>query len=599
MDHDGEKDEYQQTDLQQILNHIKQIPVVLENDNENENVKGTDPELLRNNEQQVEPSIAISSSLSTSEIQDHSSSNGLSDDNALSNCAVNNSTTPLTLSSSNEKTCKKSIPSDISMSCNDAPVQKILSSYPTNQQNRSFQSNWFRDRIWLEYSVENDACYCYYCRHFSSNQLNADDAFATTGFNNWKKALNKSAGLMKHASSQAHIIATKNYLIYKQQQAIDSNVLKQLDNSRAILIRKNRDRLVKISSTLLFLARQMISFRGHQEDENSSNQGNFLEFLRWASTTDPAIKSILEDSAGNATYLSHDIQNELINVMSNEIREEISFMLNKNKYALMADECRDVSGTQQLSIVIRFVPDPNRCTIDKAYIVKEYFLGFIPLAQFDAETLANKIVEFLNYWKIPLEFCICLCFDGASVMSGCVAGVHVYLKKYMPNSVYVHCAAHRLNLVISDTCKVVCYVSDYFSIVSQIYTFFTESGVANIYFKQAQIDLGLVRSSTLKLWTITRWDSRWIAIDSIVNNFPAIVRALRDLSEDGSGTRSTNALGILIHVKKSVFIISPSLDYVRGEHLIKSVIQQFKDLRNDQCFYQIYDKAKEFCSLHE
>ena len=65
---------------------------------------------FRNNEQQVEPSIAISSSLSTSEIQDHSSSNGLSDDNALSNCAVNNSTTPLTLSSSNEKTCKKSIP---------------------------------------------------------------------------------------------------------------------------------------------------------------------------------------------------------------------------------------------------------------------------------------------------------------------------------------------------------------------------------------------------------------------------------------------------------------------------------------------------------
>ncbi|CAF4531509.1 unnamed protein product, partial [Rotaria sp. Silwood2] len=463
---------------------------------------------LRNNEQQVEPSIAISSSLSTSEIQDRSSSNGLSDDNALSNCAVNNSTTPLTLSSSNEKACKKPIPSDI-----------------------------------------------------------------------------------------------------------NSNVLKQLDNSRAILIRKNRDRLVKISSTLLFLTRQMISFRGHQEDENSSNQGNFLEFLRWASTTDPAIKSIFEDSAGNATYLSHDIQNELINIMSNEIREEISFMLNKNKYALMADECRDVSGTQQLSIVIRFVPDPNRCTIDKVYIVKEYFLGFIPLAQFDVETLANKIAEFLNYWKIPLESCICLCFDGTSVMSGCVAGVHVYLKKYIPNSVYVHCAAHRLNLVISDTCKVIYYISDYFSIVSQIYTFFTESGVTNIHFKQAQIDLGQVQSSTLKLWIITRW----IAIDSIVNNFPAIVRALRDLSEDGSGTRSTNALGILIHAKKSVFIIStfilhkllgiikvlsdqlksPSLDYVRGEHLIKSVIQQLKDLRNDQCFYQIYDKAKDFCSLHE
>lgn len=78
----------------------------------------------------------------------------------------------------------------------------------------------------------------------------------------------------------------------------------------------------------------------------------------------------------------------------------------------MADECRDISGTQQLSIVIRFVHNPYKSTIDEAVVVKEYFLGFVPLQQFDAQTLANKIVEFLNYWKIPLKSCICLCFDG-------------------------------------------------------------------------------------------------------------------------------------------------------------------------------------------
>lgn len=78
----------------------------------------------------------------------------------------------------------------------------------------------------------------------------------------------------------------------------------------------------------------------------------------------------------------------------------------------MADECRDISGTQQLSIVIRFVPNLSGGTFDARYVVKEYFLGFIPLEKFDAATLANKIIEFLNYWKIPLENCICLCFDG-------------------------------------------------------------------------------------------------------------------------------------------------------------------------------------------
>ncbi|CAF4951772.1 unnamed protein product, partial [Rotaria socialis] len=77
--------------------------------------------------------------------------------------------------------------------------------------------------------------------------------------------------------------------------------------------------------------------------------------------------------------------------------------------------------------------------------------------------------------------------------------------------------------------------------VSHIYSFFTESAVTNIYFNKAQTDLGLVQSSTLKLWAITRWDSRWTAINAVINNFPAILKALRDLSEDGSGTRSTNA----------------------------------------------------------
>ena len=78
----------------------------------------------------------------------------------------------------------------------------------------------------------------------------------------------------------------------------------------------------------------------------------------------------------------------------------------------MADECKDISGRQQLSIVIRFIGDLNNRRIDTSNIVKEYFLGFVALDKFDAETLANKIVDFLNDLNIPLESCICLCFDG-------------------------------------------------------------------------------------------------------------------------------------------------------------------------------------------
>jgi len=79
----------------------------------------------------------------------------------------------------------------------------------------------------------------------------------------------------------------------------------------------------------------------------------------------------------------------------------------------------------------------------------------------------------------------------ASVMSGYHAEVHVLLRKYMPKGIFIHCSVHRLNLVVNDTCKVVCYIWDYFSIVSNIHSFFTESSVVNTFFKQAQQQLGL------------------------------------------------------------------------------------------------------------
>jgi hypothetical protein len=81
----------------------------------------------------------------------------------------------------------------------------------------------------------------------------------------------------------------------------------------------------------------------------------------------------------------------------------------------MVDESRDVTGTEQLSIVIRFVNDQNVDLNDNSSVVKEYFLDFVPLKEFDAPTLATKILEFLNKLNIPLHSCICFCFDGLVV----------------------------------------------------------------------------------------------------------------------------------------------------------------------------------------
>jgi len=81
----------------------------------------------------------------------------------------------------------------------------------------------------------------------------------------------------------------------------------------------------------------------------------------------------------------------------------------------MADETHYVSGHEQLSIVVRVIDrevnannDPNQ----QSSLFKEYFLVFIKLDQFDAQTLTNEIVKFLSSLNINLKDCLALCFDG-------------------------------------------------------------------------------------------------------------------------------------------------------------------------------------------
>ena len=77
-------------------------------------------------------------------------------------------------------------------------------------------------------------------------------------------------------------------------------------------------------------------------------------------------------------------------------------------------------------------------------------------------------------------------------MSGRHAGVQALLRqRYVPNAIYVHCYAHKLNLVICDVTKTVPYLSEFFSIISKIYNFFHASSVTNEKFKTVQQQLGI------------------------------------------------------------------------------------------------------------
>jgi len=101
---------------------------------------------------------------------------------------------------------------DISLDRNEKPTQHLLSRFPTKLQsgaNRSFQSAWYQQHEWLEYSQKLDAAFCFACRHFSVPGLCPDGAFTETGFSNWKKAqyTDGDGGFSSHCKSECHVQA--------------------------------------------------------------------------------------------------------------------------------------------------------------------------------------------------------------------------------------------------------------------------------------------------------------------------------------------------------------------------------------------------------
>lgn len=65
--------------------------------------------------------------------------------------------------------------------------------------------------------------------------------------------------------------------------------------------------------------------------------------------------------------------------MANIILSEISYEINYGScFSIMADETKDITKTEQLSIVIRYYYQDE---------IKERFLGFTPLKKLDANSL--------------------------------------------------------------------------------------------------------------------------------------------------------------------------------------------------------------------
>jgi hypothetical protein len=63
-------------------------------------------------------------------------------------------------------------------------------------------------------------------------------------------------------------------------------------------------------------------------------------------------------------------------------------------------------------------------------------------------------------------------YDGAAVMSGHIGGVQTLMRQQYPFAYFVHCAAHRLNLVLSQAVSSISHCKVFFLLMLVILVHF-------------------------------------------------------------------------------------------------------------------------------
>ncbi|KAL4713767.1 hypothetical protein ACJJTC_004298 [Scirpophaga incertulas] len=161
----------------------------------------------------------------------------------------------------------------------------------------------------------------------------------------------------KHEQSEKHLEASFKYHTfgkYRIETRLNSQIQIDIDRHNA-KVDRNRNIFQRLIDIVCFLGTQELAFRGHDESASSSNKGNYLEMVNLLAKYDGVLENYLQSSTSSFTGLSNRIQNDLISsvasVMIDTIKQQIA---TTNFVAVMVDETPDVSGKEQLVVVLRY-----------------------------------------------------------------------------------------------------------------------------------------------------------------------------------------------------------------------------------------------------
>ncbi|KAH7663195.1 Ribonuclease H-like protein [Dioscorea alata] len=299
---------------------------------------------------------------------------------------------------------------------------------------------------------------------------------------------------------------------------------------------------------LRFLLQQGLPFRGHDESEESNNQGNFLELLHFLAEHNEAINSIvLKNAPSNLKLMAHDIQNDII-----------SATLGDDLIAILVDESHNVSNKEQMALVLRYMNNRG-CIVER-------FLAIVHVSETTALSLKETIESMFSKHGLSLSRLCGQGYGGASNMRGEFNGLKSLILKENEFAFYIHCFAHQLQLTL--VVNVGCLLNVVGASCKR-YDILRESQASRVVEALKMDEFargnGLNQDISLKHAGDTRWGSYYGTLLNLIILFPYVIDVLENVGDNGLNSEQREEEQFLLQMLQS-------FNYIFNLHLMRNVL---------------------------
>ena len=244
---------------------------------------------------------------------------------------------------------------------------------------------------------------------------------------------------------------------------------------------------------------------------------------------DEILEDHLATAAKNVTYTSGDIQNQIISILVEYIRDQILKNVKKVPwFTVIADEVTDMANKQQLSLLVRYVHPDNG-------IIREDLLTFLECdTGVTGSRLAEKILDFIRDCKLDLTKLRGQSYDGVGNMSVKTKGAAAIVTSQYPLALYLHCASHCLNLAVVKSLEI-SSICNMMGVLGRVYSYF-DAHPKRQYILEKSIDNTQPNSKVHKLKDLcrTHWVQRLDVLNLFLNLHPCIVARMENIYSNAS-----------------------------------------------------------------